>query len=157
MFRSVILVLAIFAVSISATNVRKCSKNRPEPLSVIIEGCETMPCDVIKGTTAIMNAQFVGTHDGIKSMTTEVRATVLGLTVPYILPDEVASVCTNLLDGASCPIDEGEDVTYSFKFPIDNSYPEISVKVEVSLVENETSESIACFVADIKVKKGQSG
>ncbi|XP_055847997.1 NPC intracellular cholesterol transporter 2-like [Episyrphus balteatus] len=155
MLRSVILFLAIFAVAVSATNVKKCKKG-PLPISTIIEGCETLPCDVIKGTTAIMNAQFVGTHDNIRSMTTKVRATVLGLTVPYALPDDVADVCANLLDGATCPIDEGEDAIYSFKFPIDNSYPEISVKVEVSLVDDDTNEPVACFVADIKVKKGSS-
>ncbi|XP_055907800.1 uncharacterized protein LOC129942764 [Eupeodes corollae] len=153
MFRSVILCFAIFAVSISATNVRRCTKNRPFPLSVIIEGCDIMPCEAIKGNVAVMTATFVGTHDGIKAITTQAKASVVGLTVPYILPEDVANVCANLMDGATCPINEGDVVTYSFKFPIDHSEPELSVKMETSFVEDETSESIACFVVDIKVKK----
>ena len=82
-----------------------------------------------------------------------VRATALGVTVPYELPADVANVCDNLLDGASCPIDKDEDVVYKFNFYVDTYYPEIPVAVEVSL-NDESGESIACFICDIKVKKG---
>lgn len=86
-------------------------------------------------------------------MEAKVLATALGITVPYELPADVANVCENLLDGASCPIDKGEDVVYKFHFYVDSYYPEIPVSVEVSL-NDENGESVACFVCDIKVKKG---
>lgn len=86
-------------------------------------------------------------------MTAVVHATTLGITVPYILPDDVANVCDNLLYGAYCPIDKTEDVVYQFKFYIEPIYPEISVSVQISL-EDEDGDSIACFVCNVKVKKG---
>uniref|UniRef100_A0A034WC65 Epididymal secretory protein E1 n=1 Tax=Bactrocera dorsalis TaxID=27457 RepID=A0A034WC65_BACDO len=152
MFRLTATCLALFLASVSATNVRQCTNGRPFPLSVEIEGCTTMPCNVVKGSTAVMKVNFVGTRDNIKSINGVVHATALGLTVPYPLPDDVADVCRNLLYGASCPIDESEDVVYNFNFYIDPSYPEVSVKVELDLVD-EDKQSVACFVTDIKVQK----
>uniref|UniRef100_A0A0A1WDZ8 Epididymal secretory protein E1 n=2 Tax=Zeugodacus cucurbitae TaxID=28588 RepID=A0A0A1WDZ8_ZEUCU len=111
-----------------------------------------MPCNVVKGSTAVMKVHFVGTRDNIRSINGVVHATALGLTVPYPLPDDVADVCRNLLHGALCPIDESEDVVYNFNFYVDTSYPEVSVKVELDLVD-ENKESIACFVTDIKVQR----
>lgn len=77
----------------------------------------------------------------------------MGITVPYVLPEEVADVCSNLMYSAFCPIYKTEDVVYKFNFYVDNSYPEISVKVEVSL-NSEDNETLSCFVVDVKVKKG---
>lgn len=84
-----------------------------------------------------------------------VHATTLGLTVPYPLSDDVANVCSNLLYDAMCPIYETEDVVYSFNFYVDTSYPEISVKVQLNLVD-ENKDSVACFITDIKVRKAIS-
>ncbi|XP_017481443.1 PREDICTED: epididymal secretory protein E1-like [Rhagoletis zephyria] len=99
-----------------------------------------------------MKVNFVGTRDNIKQIRAVVHATALGITVPYELPEEVADVCRNLLYGASCPIDKSEDVSYNFIFDVDSSYPEISVKVQLNLVD-ENDESVACFITDIKVQK----
>ncbi|XP_054081769.1 NPC intracellular cholesterol transporter 2 homolog a-like [Zeugodacus cucurbitae] len=152
MFRLTIVCLALFLASVSATNVRQCKNGRPFPLSVEIVGCDKMPCNVVKGSTAVMKVNFVGTRDNIRSINAVVHATALGITAPYPLPADVADVCRNLLNGASCPIDESEDVVYNFNFYIDPSYPEVSVKVELDLVD-EYKESIACFVTDIKVQR----
>ena len=88
-------------------------------------------------------------------MNTQVRATTLGITVPYELPPEVAAVCPNLMHGAYCPLYPTEDVTYLFVFPVGN-YPEIGVKVEISLLDQD-KETQTCFLCDIKVKKGPTG
>lgn len=92
-------------------------------------------------------------RDNTKSLTAKVRATTLGVTVPYDLPEEVADVCSNLMYGAICPIYNTEDVIYQFNFFVDSYYPEISVAVEVSLLD-ENDESVACFICNIKVRKG---
>ncbi|XP_053953955.1 NPC intracellular cholesterol transporter 2-like [Anastrepha ludens] len=152
MYRLTIVCFALFLAAVSATNVKQCSKGQPFPLSVDIEGCDQPPCNVVKGTTALMKVNFVGTHDNTKKITAVVHATTLGITVPYPLPEDVADVCSNLLYGASCPIDKSEDVVYNFKFDIDSSYPEIKVKVQLNLVD-ESNESVACFTADVKVQK----
>ncbi|XP_075148483.1 Niemann-Pick type C-2e [Haematobia irritans] len=147
--------IALMIAVTAATNVKECKKGQPFPLSVEVVGCDEVPCDVVKGTTALMNVHFVGTKDNIRNLRAVVHATTIGITVPYDLPPEVASVCDNLLYGATCPIDKTEDVVYAFKFYVESHYPEISVSVQVSL-EDDEGESIACFVVNIKVKKGST-
>ncbi|KAM7363438.1 NPC intracellular cholesterol transporter 2-like isoform 1-T1 [Cochliomyia hominivorax] len=137
----------------ATTNVKKCKKGEPFPLNVDIEGCTEPPCDVVKGTTVVMYVHFVGTRDNTETLSAKVRATTFGITVPYELPDEVADVCSNLMNGATCPIYNTEDNVYKFNFFIEAYYPEISVAVEVSLID-ENEETVACFICNIKVKKG---
>lgn len=90
----------------------------------------------------------------VTKLTTLVKATSLGVTVPYDLPSDVKDVCSNLMHEAYCPLYDTEDVTYLFVFPIGN-YPEVSVKVEIYLVDQD-NEVATCFVCSIKVKKAPS-
>lgn len=101
----------------------------------------------------VFNSFLVETY--VTKATTLVKAKTLGITVPYELPEEVRDVCPNLLYGAYCPLYPTEDVTYLFLFPIANSYPEISVNVEIYLVDQDQT-IITCFKCDIKVKKGST-
>ncbi|XP_017463187.1 PREDICTED: epididymal secretory protein E1-like, partial [Rhagoletis zephyria] len=98
--------VALLLASASATNVKQCKNGQPFPLGVDIEGCDQLPCNVVKGGRTLMKVNFVGTRDNIKQIRAVVHATALGITVPYELPEEVADVCRNLLYGASCPIDK---------------------------------------------------
>ncbi|XP_017481442.1 PREDICTED: protein NPC2 homolog [Rhagoletis zephyria] len=152
MFRLTIVCFALFLATASATNVKECKNGEPFPLSVDVEGCEEIPCTVLKGSTVVMQVHFVGNRDNTKQISANVYATALGITVPYPLATELADVCSNLLYGANCPIDKTEDVVYNFNFEVDTSYPEISVKVRLNLVD-ENSDSVACFITDIKVRK----
>ena len=81
MFKFVAILLVSCLALASATNVKRCKfldplnpkhtfsiyarkilgKNgQPFPLSVDVKGCDQPPCDVIKGSSAIMDVQFVG-------------------------------------------------------------------------------------------------
>uniref|UniRef100_A0A034WPG6 Epididymal secretory protein E1 n=1 Tax=Bactrocera dorsalis TaxID=27457 RepID=A0A034WPG6_BACDO len=155
MYRLTVMCFALLVATAAATKVSQCKNGQPFPLSVDIENCEDTPCDVHKGSTVVMKVHFLGNRDNIKSITGVVHATTLGLTVPYPLPDDVADVCSNLLYDAMCPIYETEDVVYNFNFYVDTSYPEISVKVQLNLVD-ENKDSVACFITDIKVRKAIS-
>ncbi|XP_061395729.1 NPC intracellular cholesterol transporter 2 homolog a-like [Musca vetustissima] len=149
----ILTIVALMIAGIGATDVKECKKGQPFPLDVEVVGCEEMPCDIVKGTTIVMYVHFVGTKDNIRELNAVVHATTLGITVPYELPKEVASVCDNLMYGAICPIDKTEDVVYKFNFYVESTYPEIPVSIQISLIDAE-GDSIACFVCNIKVKKG---
>ncbi|XP_020814014.1 protein NPC2 homolog [Drosophila serrata] len=148
----IILVLALALVTVSATNVKQC-KDKPFPLSVNIQDCEEPPCVVYKGTIAVMEVHFLGNNNNIKSITATTTAKVLGMNLPYDLPEEVSNVCINLLYGAMCPIDKGEDVTYQFNFYVEPAFPEITADVTVTL-NDEDGEPISCFIVSCKLRKG---
>ncbi|XP_034661639.1 mite group 2 allergen Lep d 2 [Drosophila subobscura] len=150
----IILALALLAAAANATNVKQC-KDKPFPLQVKVHGCDEPPCVVYKGSSAIMEVQFLGNNNNIQHITAKTTAKVLGMNLPYELPDEVSNVCRNLMYGAMCPIDRGEDVTYQFNFYVDPSFPEITADVTVTL-DDAQGEAITCFICSCKIRKGSS-
>lgn len=58
MFRYFLIAALIPAMAL-ATNVGKCIGGEPFPSAVRVAGCETMPCNIIKGVDAIMEMDFV--------------------------------------------------------------------------------------------------
>ncbi|XP_055907528.1 NPC intracellular cholesterol transporter 2-like [Eupeodes corollae] len=153
MFTRLFVILGLISTSLVAgTAVRKCSGNKNFPLEVRVLNCDIPPCDIIKGQDMEFEIDFV-VFNYTSEMKTLVRATTMGITVPYELPDDVSDACSNLKYGAYCPLYPEEDVTYKFLFPISNIYPEISVKIEISIVDQK-KRIVTCFVCDIKVKKG---
>ncbi|XP_020814031.1 mite group 2 allergen Lep d 2-like [Drosophila serrata] len=148
----IILVLALILATVSATNVKQCP-DKPFPLAVRVVDCEEPPCVVYKGKYAVMEVHFLGNDNNIKSITATTTARVLGMNLPYILPDEVSDVCLNLLYGAICPIDKDEDVTYQFNFYVEPAFPEITADVTVTL-NDVKGEPITCFVVTCKIRKG---
>ncbi|XP_016990051.1 NPC intracellular cholesterol transporter 2 homolog a [Drosophila rhopaloa] len=148
----IVVTLALIVASVSATNVQQC-KNKPFPLEVRIKDCDEPPCVVYKGSIAVMEVQFLGNNNNIRSITATTTAKVFGMNLPYVLPDEVSNVCQNLLYGAMCPIDKDEDVTYEFNFYVDPSFPEITADVTVTLNDAQ-NEPITCFVVSCRIRKG---
>ncbi|KAH8383678.1 hypothetical protein KR009_009999 [Drosophila setifemur] len=150
----IVLALALLLAAASATEVRQCA-NKPFPLGVNIIDCVEPPCVVYKGTYAVMEVHFLGNNNNIWSITATTTAKVLGMNLPYALPDDVSNVCINLLYGAMCPIYKGEDVIYQFNFYIDPTFPEITADVTVTL-NDHNDEPITCFVVSCKIRKGGS-
>ncbi|XP_055847996.1 NPC intracellular cholesterol transporter 2-like [Episyrphus balteatus] len=148
-----ILSLIIFCSLCEAgTPVRRCSGNHPLPLDVQIEDCQSLPCEVTKGRVNKMDMQFVAVTDETYYLKAEIHATVLGITVPFILSPEAANVCGNLMYGAYCPLYAEEDVTYHIDLPIENNTPELNLRCQVRIVD-KNKDVVACFVTDLKVRK----
>lgn len=102
-----------------------------------------------RGTDAIMYMTFTPTTS-IQALIPRVRATILGLTVPYDLPADQQAACNNLGD-ASCPLSAGQEITWNVVMPITEVYPPIGVNVEMSLM-NEAGQIVACFDVDAIVR-----
>lgn len=87
-------------------------------------------------------------------LTARVHLTSLGVTIPFELEAQRSNVCKNLLHGAYCPLDAGEDVTYRLLLPVASNQPEVPTRLQVSLHDAEQSDQVvACFLADTRVRK----
>ncbi|XP_017057624.1 uncharacterized protein LOC108098930 [Drosophila ficusphila] len=150
----IVVTLALIGASVSATTVQQC-KNKPFPLDVKVKDCEEPPCVVYKGFYALMEVHFLGNNNNIKTITATTSARVLGMNLPYALPEEVSNVCINLMYGAICPVDKDEDVTYQFNFYVEPSFPEITADVTVTLNDAQ-GEAISCFVVSCKIRRGEA-
>ncbi|XP_001357986.2 uncharacterized protein Npc2c [Drosophila pseudoobscura] len=137
------------------TPIRQCADSSyPLPLMVQIDECDAVPCDFWKGSEAKIDIQFVATRNYMKKLSAEVRLTSLGVTIPYDLDASRGNVCQNLLHGAYCPLDAGEDVTYELLLPVNTNQPEVPTRLEVRLLDVENdNQVVSCFLTDARIKK----
>ncbi|EDW81701.2 uncharacterized protein Dwil_GK10876 [Drosophila willistoni] len=139
------------------TPIRQCAdENVAMPLMVQINDCDSSPCDLLKDSEATIAIQFVAHRNSMRQLSAQVHLTSLGVTIPYDLEASRGNVCSNLLHGAYCPLDAGEDVTYQLLLPIATSQPEVPTRLEVKLVDDQEGNVIACFLADTRIKKPNS-
>ena len=86
----------------------------------------------------------------IKELTPSVRATVLGLTIPYPLPSDLTRGCEHLTD-AECPVPAKTRSTYNFRFPINSSIPTVGVTVELTLTAQD-NQVVSCFRVAVNIR-----
>ncbi|KAH8383680.1 hypothetical protein KR009_009997 [Drosophila setifemur] len=158
MFSAILMIPLMWTLVSGETPIRQCAyESYPLPLMVQIDDCNSSPCDLLKGSEAKIDIQFVATRNTMKALTAEVHLTSLGVTIPYDLESSRGTVCSNLLHGAYCPLDAGEDVTYQLLLPVGNSQPEVPTRLEVRLLDSDNDNRVvACFLADTRVKKPSS-
>ncbi|XP_058116335.1 ecdysteroid-regulated 16 kDa protein-like [Anopheles ziemanni] len=146
MFRALFLVALVPAL-VSATDFFPCDGGRPLPTSVDIEGCPSGTCNLVRGSDVIAFIDFTADR-AVSSMTTVATATALGVTTNYPLGSNAATC--NFLQGSSCPLSAGEDVTYRLTMPILSIYPLVSLTIEIDVVD-ASNQSVACFFVNAQV------
>lgn len=107
-----------------------------------------MPCSVQKGRDVNMQLEFLVLNQ-IQTLRPSVRATALGVTVPYQLPAHMQNAC-NFLSNVNCPLSVGHIPTYHFDFPISHIYPSIPVRVELTLLDDQ-NRAATCFSIDLRI------
>ncbi|XP_039449790.1 NPC intracellular cholesterol transporter 2 homolog a-like [Culex pipiens pallens] len=159
MFKFLILVALVPAVMLqNADNInydnwdvipfRPCAGARPPPATLRIENCPQMPCELRRGSSAMMVMDYTSLTDAT-ALRPIVTATALGITAPYELPANIAAAC-NWLVGARCPTSVGEDLSWHLTMPITAIYPLVSVTIEIDL-QDQDGQTQGCFVVDTRV------
>lgn len=154
-----ILIAALIPAMALATNVGKCD-GKPFPNAVRVAGCDFMPCNVVRGSNAIMDLDFtVGGNFLLYLLKlifkfyffqiNKIVAYALGQIVDYPLPDEINKVCNNL-GTSQCPLDPTEEATWNFIFSIGYEYPLIELVIEVNLLD-QSDNYVSCFKLDAQV------
>ncbi|XP_015179260.1 PREDICTED: protein NPC2 homolog [Polistes dominula] len=140
-------VLAAFCIASSMqSEYLKCSSGEPEPLALRIEGCDKLPCSLVRGTNLKAQWDFKVTSN-TANLKPRVRVTVLGVTTDYNYP--YPNACKDLVNG-ECPLEKGEEVTYSLSMPILKVYPILKLDIEFALVDDR-NEAQVCFKINGKV------
>ncbi|XP_065366448.1 NPC intracellular cholesterol transporter 2-like [Calliphora vicina] len=135
------------------TAVRKCGHGELKPLSVQVDSCTEMPCELWRGFSTNIAVQFVSTKNSMSDIKADVDMTTLGIGMPFEVSAERKDVCKNLMFGAYCPMDEGEDATYHLVLDIAEYQPEVPAKVQVSIKDASDDTVLACFILDARITK----
>ncbi|XP_058812963.1 NPC intracellular cholesterol transporter 2-like [Topomyia yanbarensis] len=127
--------------------VQECQTG-PLPTSVDVIGCSKLPCKLSRGQEAVVYVDFRPASDA-SALRPSVFATVLGVTVPFSLPEDWQNACDWLV-GTRCPLTAGEDVMYVLRLPVQKTYPPVAVDVELRLID-QAEQVVSCFVVSAKV------
>ncbi|XP_055523107.1 uncharacterized protein LOC129717271 [Wyeomyia smithii] len=143
----VILLVLVPLAFADVVPVKEC-KAGALPFSVDIVGCTKLPCDLPRGEEVVANVDFSPEAE-VTELRPVVFATALGITVPFVLPNDRQNAC-DWLEGSQCPLSAGEDVRYVLRLPVEKSYPTIPVDVELQLVD-QNDQFVSCFRVQAKV------
>ncbi|XP_052890896.1 uncharacterized protein LOC128299083 [Anopheles moucheti] len=150
MYRFAVLLVALVASGslTEALTTHPCSNGRPHARNVQISGCTAMPCNLVRGSDVSMVVDWTAPHPA-QTLSYRVVATALGITAPYELPPDRAAAC-NWLTGSACPISQGEDIVSTLSMPVLPIYPLVSLRIEVSILD-EATRTHACFEVEARV------
>ncbi|XP_011876344.1 PREDICTED: epididymal secretory protein E1 [Vollenhovia emeryi] len=141
---SAYIILAIcVAASLQETSYDPCDDG-PGPRSLRVDGCDSSPCKLHRGTDLTAQWDFVANADA-KTLKPRVRVTIMGVTIDYPYPEQDA--CKSLTNG-KCPLSKGDEATYNLKMPISESYPSITLTIEFALVDENDNNVQVCFKLD---------
>ncbi|KFB34859.1 AGAP002804-PA-like protein [Anopheles sinensis] len=147
MFRVLLLVALVPALA-SATEFFACGGGRPLPTSVNIEGCPSGTCNLVRGSDVIAFIDFTAGKSRCSVDDHGCNRDGAGRHDDYPLGSNSATC--NFLQGSSCPLSAGEDVTYRLTMPILSIYPLVSLTIEIDVVD-AAQQSVACFSVNAQV------
>ncbi|XP_058456683.1 NPC intracellular cholesterol transporter 2-like [Malaya genurostris] len=147
MNKCMILLAILPLICADVVPVKRC-KSGSLPTAVDVLGCSKLPCKLPRGQDVIAHVDFSPAAE-VSGLRPVVFATALGVTVPFVMPDDRQDAC-QWLDGSRCPLSAGEGVRYILKLPVEKHYPPIPVDVELKLVD-DADQVVTCFKVQARV------
>ncbi|KAK9719673.1 ML domain [Popillia japonica] len=146
LFKLNLVLKGLFFTACNATNVRSCDNGTPPPLSTEITDCRIMPCNILRGTTVMLDTIFQNYR---YTETTRPRAVAFDLEEPIDLPLPQEDGCEGFTN-IRCPLDPGDRVRYHFELDVNALYPMTSFALIFSLLDDGEQE-IFCFEVDVQL------
>ncbi|KYB27614.1 uncharacterized protein LOC663453 [Tribolium castaneum] len=132
-----------------STVVSQCPTG-PLPDDVQVENCDAEPCVFYINSNTSMIMKFKSPRK-LEHFAPNAVASLMGINVTYPLDQDDACVG---ITNTKCPIEEGEQVEYTYGMYILPVFPEVSLNLEFSLRDKDSNdEIIECFKLDIELKK----
>ncbi|XP_035778327.1 uncharacterized protein LOC118459236 [Anopheles albimanus] len=145
MLRQAVVLVVVFAAVTHGLQVIQCSNNRPLPDEVIIPGCGSLPCSVPNQSDFNFSVRFAPTFP-TSSLTVDVRASLLGLFLPYEVPEHLRNGCNNI--NTSCPLAAGQSVTLTGNAPVEAPLTGVTVTMEFEIT-GDGGQVATCFAATV--------
>lgn len=86
-----------------------------------ISNCSKFPCLFYKNSNITLHLNFT-TKAEFQSLTNELFGTIAGVKVPFPLPENEKSACSN---GIACPLAANQNFYQAVTIPILSSYPDV--------------------------------
>uniref|UniRef100_A0A182JJH2 MD-2-related lipid-recognition domain-containing protein n=1 Tax=Anopheles atroparvus TaxID=41427 RepID=A0A182JJH2_ANOAO len=147
MLKQTVALVLVFSAVAQGLQVLQCSNNRPAPQEVVIPGCTNLPCPVPNQSDFNFSVRFAPSFP-TNSLTVDVRASLLGLFLPYEVPDHLRNGCNNI--DTSCPLTAGQSVTLSGNAPVEAPLTGVTVTMEFEIT-GDGGQVAVCFAATVTI------
>ncbi|KAJ8961949.1 hypothetical protein NQ317_009266 [Molorchus minor] len=135
------------------TNVNSCSdgSTTPEVQFYLTSGevCDEQPCIVVPGGDIYMHV-FFKSPGYLENIKPDMKASSLGVSLDYPLFQDNA--CDGIINTV-CPLVKNETVEYYYKMSLLDVFPEVTVTLTFTIIDEDTSTNVVCFIVDIKIKR----
>uniref|UniRef100_A0A182KBS6 MD-2-related lipid-recognition domain-containing protein n=1 Tax=Anopheles christyi TaxID=43041 RepID=A0A182KBS6_9DIPT len=143
MFKQIVAVVLLFGAVAQGLEIIQCSNNRPTPQEVTVPGCASLPCSVPNQSDFNFSVRFAPTFP-TNTLTVDVRASLLGLFLPYEVPEHLRNGCNNI--NTSCPLPAGQSVTLTGNAPVEAPLTGVTVTMEFEIT-GDGGQVAVCFIA----------
>ncbi|KAG8178126.1 hypothetical protein JTE90_020831 [Oedothorax gibbosus] len=142
------LVVAAFSLAeAKKIEVLPCINNGGDVISVHVEPCDKEPCEIPKGTSAVISVKCISNVDAQK-LRLSVWADLAGVELPY--PGMKRDACKG--KNITCPITKGQEINYVQNFEVRKFFPNVETKARFNLKTNDNQDKVVCcFRAPVKV------
>ncbi|XP_058812954.1 NPC intracellular cholesterol transporter 2-like [Topomyia yanbarensis] len=131
---------------------RQCPNGAPLPESVEVNGCTASPCTIPVGDPIVAHAKGIVSNQNTQTLTAHLAIRVLGLEIPFPIPDGLEDACAAGTAPGTCPVTVGQVFDYVLDyhgepFPISG----ITVQVEVGLM-GDNGQDLTCIAFDVYIQ-----
>ena len=115
-------------------------------LSVQVDNCESLPCDLYRNSTVGIYVEFTSPNQ-VDNVTLNVYAKSY-VTFDFVKNADVCEENYNL----DCPLKANQTQTFEMKVDILSYYPKWSLSVFAELVDGDSGEDIVCICIKVKIQ-----
>ncbi|XP_045127597.1 NPC intracellular cholesterol transporter 2 homolog a-like [Portunus trituberculatus] len=147
-----VLFLLLSAAALAhAANIKDCgSKDATVDFAnLVVTGCtsSSVPCIFEKGKEASISLPFTPKFQ-VRRVRAQVHGVIHGVAIPFKLNN--ANGCVG--SGLQCPLNAGQEYTYTARLPVRSIYPSISLDVKWELLD-ERSKPLVCILIPVQLKE----
>lgn len=149
-FLIVTTISAVLICGFSALEFKDCGSKIGKFTKIKVSGCDESKsvCVLKRHTNATIDLNFnLVEADTCANVTTVVHGIIMGVEMPFPLPNPNA--CVN--SGLECPLTKGTNYDYVATLPVLKSYPKVKVDVKWEL-KTENKDVIICVLIPAKIE-----
>jgi len=142
-------VAAVIPAIIVGYPIFQCDGGHPTPRALRIQGCDSSPCSVTRGSVIPFEADLTANANSA-TLRMVVDVTALGETTVYPLPEVLANVC-NWLSVGGCPVSVGQLITQAAAIPVIFDFSGGIPIVLRSRIYNADNTTLSCSIINARI------
>ncbi|XP_055523243.1 NPC intracellular cholesterol transporter 2-like [Wyeomyia smithii] len=152
MYKFLLIAALVPTLVLAQTPVYQCPNGAGLPASVDINGCTTSPCPIYNNAPIVAHGLDIVSPVDTATLTAYISVRLLGLEVPFPIPDELVDACVAGTPPGTCPVSAGDVFDYTLDYPgMELPIVGVTVQIEVGLTAADGSD-VTCVAFDAEIR-----